>query len=55
MRTGMLSPAPPLGRAAEETSPLLEKSVVLPRSLTVMGGHEPRVTVCSYIGKIHRC
>ena len=40
MRTGMLLTGSPAGVAAKGTSPLVEKFVVLPRSPTVMGGHD---------------
>ena len=40
MRIGMPSGTPTVGYAAKGMSPFLEKTVVLPRSLTVMDGHE---------------
>ena len=47
--TGMLGSASPGGTKPTETSPLLENSVVLPRSLIVMDGHD---AICAFVNDI---
>ena len=52
MRTGMLLTDSPAGVAAKGTSPSVEKFVVLPRSPTVMDGHD-RGKDCAFATQRH--